>query len=783
MPDVGAQSMLGGWALSHGANESTGWCYDFLVGDPIDKSLGSYSPEGWYNLGFCAMQFVSVVGLLLVIWCNDRAARRGNYKATKRLILPVYHQIVYALVLFEGLAILFVVLRLGGKAFEDCEGSGDAGCMDGSRDRLVSIKAALIGLDWGLLHWIIDGVAVFLCQTSAGKRAMKQAVTVGFVPAALSFAMGYLKHRATVQPHDPCTRETPACTEGSCGSADPTTGPGPSHLSCLYLPMAYQVFLLLVYMRVWLAPGRQVWVFPRVYRREAAIAYVRFWSIFRVLTLMSSLCLIQPFFPKLVDFGFCMDFSVEVFVFALAKAVVIYNALRQDSAFWQCETPAMDPNSGSQSASGSVRRRGAKRSKSSMARSAVAGTSALEDGFSLNSPLVGQVDIEHADAEVINAELEKVQNSIVIPYGFLQLNKADVLGYGGTARVYRAKLHDQTVAAKVMFCPSIEPAMVRNFFKEARILKEVEHPNIVSLCGVCCLPPTVCIVMELCIGGSLTDWLATRRQRWFPSVAVEDTRASLSAFESRWWKPLCQLMMDAAAGVAQIHKHSMVHLDIKSMNFLVALRTNGHGVGSSVATAGGNSIPKTSSEIEEEQLPLDQRQNPNVIVKLADLENVAITANFGHEFRNSNRRSRFHTSTTEIEVPDTLDWTAPELLSQGGSAASAASDVYALTMTMWEVATCGVENPGQALEMPTPHSEAETTRAPDVRERILAGWRPSFDGTGIPDQLLHNLQMGWGAEPANRPTADNLRQAVDAYVVGRESGDFTVAAYSPPFDG
>ena len=62
----------------------------------------------------------------------------------------------------------------------------------------------------------------------------------------------------------------------------------------------------------------------------------------------------------------------------------------------------------------------------------------LGAGFSLNSPLVGRVDIEHADAEVIHKELEKVETSIVIPYGYLQLNKSDVIGSGGTARVYRA---------------------------------------------------------------------------------------------------------------------------------------------------------------------------------------------------------------------------------------------------------------------------------------------------------------------------------------------------------
>lgn len=145
-------------------------------------------------------------------------------------------------------------------------------------------------------------------------------------------------------------------------------------------------------------------------------------------------------------------------------------------------------------------------------------------GYSLSSPLVGRVDIKQADATAINDELQDVDKSIVIPCKHtpppqldshecfrqnvsdrLQLNKSDVLGYGGTARVYRARLHEEEVAAKVMLCPSIEPVMVRNFFKEASMLKKLEHKNIVSMRGVCYLPPTVCIVMEVCLGGDLTD--------------------------------------------------------------------------------------------------------------------------------------------------------------------------------------------------------------------------------------------------------------------------------------
>lgn len=86
------------------------------------------------------------------------------------------------------------------------------------------------------------------------------------------------------------------------------------------------------------APGREVWVFKRAYRREATIAYVRFWAIFRMLTLTASALLIQPFSVQLVDVGFCMDFLVEAFVFTLGTSYFIYNALRDDNAFWHCET-------------------------------------------------------------------------------------------------------------------------------------------------------------------------------------------------------------------------------------------------------------------------------------------------------------------------------------------------------------------------------------------------------------------------------------------------------------
>jgi len=113
-------------------------------------------------------------------------------------------------------------------------------------------------------------------------------------------------------------------------------------------------------------------------------------------------------------------------------------------------------------------------------------------------------------------------------------------------------------------------------------------------------------------------------------------------------------------------------------------------------------------------------------------------------------------------------------------------------MTLWEIATFSVELPSRQLAMPAAahsaeqleqgengaHSAEGEAAAPSAREQILAGWRPSFDGTGMPVQLLHNVELGWGGTPADRPSAEELRTAVDAYVVGREGGGFSTAGRS-----
>jgi hypothetical protein len=47
-----------------------------------------------------------------------------------------------------------------------------------------------------------------------------------------------------------------------------------------------------------------------------------------------------------------------------------------------------------------------------------------------------------------------------------------------------------------------------------------------------------------------------------------------------------------------------------------------------------------------------------------------------------------------------------------------------------------------------------------TKEKLCRGWRPSFEGSGFPGQLEAIAIQGWGAIVENRPSADNMRNAV-----------------------
>ena len=101
------------------------------------------------------------------------------------------------------------------------------------------------------------------------------------------------------------------------------------------------------------------------------------------------------------------------------------------------------------------------------------------------------------------------------------------LGKGNFGDVYKAKLKNQKsgdVAVKT--CRSENITDCEKFLKEAEILKQYRHPNIVKLIGICSDKEPVYIIMELMLGG---DFLTFLRKKGADCVTEQLTQFGMQA--------------------------------------------------------------------------------------------------------------------------------------------------------------------------------------------------------------------------------------------------------------
>ncbi|MCA9704695.1 MAG: serine/threonine protein kinase, partial [Myxococcales bacterium] len=126
------------------------------------------------------------------------------------------------------------------------------------------------------------------------------------------------------------------------------------------------------------------------------------------------------------------------------------------------------------------------------------------------------------------------------------------LGRGGMGRVLRAydpKLQRE-VALKVVEANVFQPTARNRLLREARLMAQLSHPNVVAVYDVDVDPERgVIVAMELVRGATLREWLATRS----PSP-----RQVLTAF------------VDAGRGLAAAHEAGLLHRDFKPANVLVS---------------------------------------------------------------------------------------------------------------------------------------------------------------------------------------------------------------------
>lgn len=149
------------------------------------------------------------------------------------------------------------------------------------------------------------------------------------------------------------------------------------------------------------------------------------------------------------------------------------------------------------------------------------------------------------------------------------LVKDELLGKGGFGAVYSAKdVNTNEKYAIKEFKPeaSVNDIMIRYFQREADLLKQLKHPNIVKVFEnyFSREDENLCIVMEYCAGGDLAEYMRKKGGKLDLEEAVNITLLLLDALE---YVHNAEVEVKDAKGRLR-KEHGLIHRDIKPQNIL-----------------------------------------------------------------------------------------------------------------------------------------------------------------------------------------------------------------------
>src|SRR5512138_838805 len=133
----------------------------------------------------------------------------------------------------------------------------------------------------------------------------------------------------------------------------------------------------------------------------------------------------------------------------------------------------------------------------------------------------------------------------------------DLLGKGAMGRVYRGRhvLLGREVAVKVLNSEYVaRPDIVQRFFREARVVNDIDHENIVEVTDFVEQPGLAYLVMELLEGTSLRE-LMRQKGRKYPPI-----------------KRMIPIVVQICDALEAAHAKGVVHRDLKPDNVFVAKR-------------------------------------------------------------------------------------------------------------------------------------------------------------------------------------------------------------------
>ncbi|GAB9465505.1 Tkl protein kinase [Globisporangium polare] len=353
---------------------------------------------------------------------------------------------------------------------------------------------------------------------------------------------------------------------------------------------------------------------------------------------------------------------------------------------------------------------------------------------------------EHISSQGLHVLIE-MHRKYIIDFAYLELRER--IGIGASAIVFNGVLHSSTPVAIKVYTPSdFTEETVAEFSHEAALCGTLHHPNIVKFYGMCVVPPTICLVSELCQGSLMDVTLSIAQREQSP--------------ERQQFLINIGYMIDAARAVAYIHSFSpaFLHRDIKPENFLVDSENN-----VKLTDFGeSRSIPRTQIEkndvLKERSSNKEQKKNSrsqgamnSAVAKLQRigstgfLELSSIVAMSPPVSIAASSPKDAHAPLLQMTVKGTVDYMAPEVINGRAGLASygEAADVYSLAITMWDIL-----NPGDEK-----YPMANGGNHFQIFELVLDGKRPQLDPR-LHVSLREVIESAWQADPRMRPSAQNI---------------------------
>eukprot|EP00633_Aureoumbra_lagunensis_P010604 CAMPEP_0197340654 /NCGR_PEP_ID=MMETSP0892-20130614/45785_1 /TAXON_ID=44058 ORGANISM="Aureoumbra lagunensis, Strain CCMP1510" /NCGR_SAMPLE_ID=MMETSP0892 /ASSEMBLY_ACC=CAM_ASM_000538 /LENGTH=719 /DNA_ID=CAMNT_0042845421 /DNA_START=66 /DNA_END=2222 /DNA_ORIENTATION=+ len=326
----------------------------------------------------------------------------------------------------------------------------------------------------------------------------------------------------------------------------------------------------------------------------------------------------------------------------------------------------------------------------------------------------------------------------------LELNSNDIIfgefiGRGGFGVVYKGTWNGAPVALKTFPSNAVDAKTREDLRKEALKHQRMKnHPNIISFYGVCLEPSDkACLVIEFASGGTLFDRI------YKIDIDISTPLALAYAFE-------------LVAGLVHLHKNSICHRDLKSLNVLIAaggiLKLSDFGLAKVKSTF--SSATSTKSSVGTWAW----------ILKLSDFGLAKV-------------KSTFSSATSTKSSVGTWAWMAPEQHDDDPKVEIdwEKNDVYSLGMVLFEIVTKKQPwdglNPTQIIRAVLDKKKRpEIATSDESRHKVLVAilkkcWnqdatqRPSLKNGDIQERIATTLKQ-LGGDPRQAANVVDISPAV-----------------------